>query len=110
VPDRSEDGPRARLAHLDRDVVHARLGADGRLDSHRGERDAVDEAGGEDRAPEVELEAALVEIARIEPGNVPEMPAGKVIRQVAGEFAEAVLSARGHLHGQVALDALVVDE
>src|SRR5690606_40620560 len=97
VADPSGDRPRARLRHLDRDVDRARLGADGRLDFHRGGRDAADQAGGEDRAPEVELEAALVEIARIEPGNVPELPAGKGIRQVAGDLAGAALAARGAL-------------
>ena len=55
-------------------------------------------------------QAALVEVARIEAGDLGQVLARKEIGQVAGDLAEAVLAAGRDRHRQVALVPRVIDQ
>ena len=110
IADRARDRP--QLGAFERDVhCHhagfvtlrrrhfARFDADGRYQPRSGHR-----------AAQVEGEAALIDIARIEPCDAGEMAAGEERLVAADDFAEDIFAVRADRHGQVALDPFMVDQ
>ncbi len=110
IADRAGDGPQIGLLQPHVHIDHARL-AVARRDHFAGcDRDRGNKSGGSDRAPQVEFQAALVAIARIEPCNRAEMAAGEEIRVAADDIAEDVFAVGRHRQGKIALLAGVIDQ
>ena len=110
VSDRTRDG--AQIGPLDPDIHrhHARLVSLRRADFARSDRDRGDQSRGRDRPAQVEFEAALVDVARIEARDGGEVIAGEEILVAAGNRAEDIFPAGGDRHGQIALVAIVIDQ
>ena len=110
IADRARDRP--QLGAFERDVHchHAGFVALRRRHFARFDADGRYQPRGGHRAAQVEGEAALIDIARIEPCDAREMAAGEERLVAAHDLAEDIFAVRANRHGQVTLDPLVIDQ
>ena len=110
VSDRACDGTQVGAfdPHIHRH--HARLASLRRAHFARVDRDRRNQSGGRDRTAQIELQAALIDIARIKARDGGEVIAGEEILVAAGHRAEHIFAAGRDRHGQIAFIALVIDQ